>query len=53
MTKTTWLSVIGIAGAISGLAAEANIAPTIFRPISDISLGFVGLFAIGSDQKKN
>lgn len=53
MTKTRLLTVIGMAGAASGLLAELGIAPNIFRPINDVSLGFVGLFAIGSDQKKN
>jgi hypothetical protein len=53
MTKTRLLTVIGMAGAVSGLLAELGIAPNIFRPINDVSLGFVGLFAIGSDQKKD
>jgi|LakMenEpi03Aug12_release.lakeMendotaPanAssembly.Ray.scaffolds.fasta_scaffold3153113_1 hypothetical protein len=53
MTKTRLLTVIGVAGAASGLLAELGIAPNIFRLINEASLGFVGLLAIGSDQKKN
>ena len=53
MTKTRLLTVIGVAGAASGLLAELGIALNIFRLINEASLGFVGLLAIGSDQKKN
>jgi len=52
MTKTKLLTVIGVAGAVSGLLAELGISPHIFRPINDVSLGFLGVFAIGSDEKK-